>query len=121
MNCGQVLAKIFLSAALLLPLFDGALAADKIRVSISSLDAAFLTGGVTSPDPCRYEAAVADVVGRIAAGEIFQANVAHAWTGALARGARPFDLMGRLATSSPAPFAAYLRLPGRALVSGGSR
>ncbi len=67
--------------------------------------------------PTRYEAAVADVVGRIAAGEIFQANIARRWTGALNPGARPFDLAARLAATSPAPFAAYLRLPDRALVS----
>jgi len=67
--------------------------------------------------PKRYEAAVADVVGRIAAGEIFQANVARRWTGRLAQGARPFDLLVRLAGASPAPFAAYLRLDDRALVS----
>ncbi|MDR3512324.1 MAG: anthranilate synthase component I family protein [Caulobacteraceae bacterium] len=64
-----------------------------------------------------YEAAVAQVVARIAAGEIFQANIARRWTGTLAPGARPFDLMARLARTSPAPFAAYLRLDGLALVS----
>lgn len=61
--------------------------------------------------------AVAETVGRIAAGEIFQANLARPWRGRLRQGARPFDLFRRLARSSPAPYAAYLRLPGRALVS----
>jgi para-aminobenzoate synthetase component 1 len=65
----------------------------------------------------RYEAGVADIVRRIAAGEIFQANIARAWTGALVEDATPFDLFARLVADSPAPFAAYLRLPGRALVS----
>ena len=64
-----------------------------------------------------YEAAVADVVTRIAAGEIFQANIARRWTGRLVPGARPFDLARRLAGVSPAPFAAYLRLHDRAVVS----
>jgi para-aminobenzoate synthetase component 1 len=64
-----------------------------------------------------YEAAVAEVVRGIGEGEIFQANIARAWRGALAPGATPFDLFARLARQSPAPFAAYLRLPGRALVS----
>lgn len=63
-----------------------------------------------------YEAAVAEVVGRIHAGEFFQANIARAWTGRLDAGA-PLDLLRRLLASSAAPFAAYLRLPGRALVS----
>jgi para-aminobenzoate synthetase component 1 len=65
----------------------------------------------------RHGAAVADVVRRIQAGEIFQANIARRWTGRLAKGAQPFDVFRRLANSSPAPYAAYWRLPGRALVS----
>ncbi len=65
----------------------------------------------------RYEAAVAEVTARIAQGEIFQANIARVWSGDLARGAAPFDLFARLCAQSPAPFAAYLRLEGRALVS----
>lgn len=64
-----------------------------------------------------YEAGVAEIVERIAAGEIFQANLARTWRGRLAPAARPVDLMSRLAASSPAPFAAYLRLPDRAIVS----
>ncbi|HWF77204.1 MAG TPA: anthranilate synthase component I family protein [Caulobacteraceae bacterium] len=76
-----------------------------------------LAAEIRTPDPAAHEAAVADVIARIAAGEIFQANIARAWTGALAPGGRPFDLFVRLAGASPAPFAAYLRLPGLALVS----
>jgi len=72
---------------------------------------------IQAPDPERHEAAVAQIVARIAAGEIFQANLARAWTGRLADGARPVDLFQRLAAASTAPFAAYLRLPGLALVS----
>jgi para-aminobenzoate synthetase component 1 len=64
-----------------------------------------------------YEAAVAEVVERIAAGEIFQANVARRWAGRLAGGVTPFDVLARLAGASPAPFAAYLSMPGRAVVS----
>ena len=64
-----------------------------------------------------YEAAVRQVTRRIADGEIFQANIARAWRGVLLRGVSPFDLFARLAVQSPAPFAAYLRLKGRALVS----
>lgn len=64
-----------------------------------------------------YEAAVADVIARIAAGEIFQANVARSWRGRLRDGVRPFEVFGRLLSGSPAPFAAFLGLPGRALVS----
>jgi para-aminobenzoate synthetase component I len=76
-----------------------------------------LADEIVAPDPARHEAAVAEIVGRVAAGEIFQANLARAWTGRLAPDRRPFDLFQRLAGASAAPFAAYLRLPGLALVS----
>jgi para-aminobenzoate synthetase component 1 len=72
---------------------------------------------LAAADPAAYEAAVAEVVERILGGEIFQANIARAWTGGLAAGADPFDLFVRLRAQSPAPFSAYLRLPGRAVVS----
>ncbi len=64
-----------------------------------------------------HEAAVADIIGRIATGEIFQANLARSWRGWMRLGCRPFDLFARLVRESPAPFAAYLRLSGLALVS----
>ncbi|MGE5500531.1 MAG: anthranilate synthase component I family protein [Ignavibacteriales bacterium] len=67
--------------------------------------------------PRAYESNVAEVVERIAAGEIFQANIARRWTGRLADGVEPFDLLARLVGESPAPFAAYLRLADRAVVS----
>jgi para-aminobenzoate synthetase component 1 len=63
-----------------------------------------------------YEAAVADVVARISAGEIFQANIARSWSGRLGA-ARPADLLRRLASDSPAPFAAFWSADGRAVVS----
>ena len=64
-----------------------------------------------------YEASVAAVVQRIVDGEIFQANIARAWGGRLVAGRRPFDLLRRLAGTSPAPFEAYMRTPLRAVVS----
>ncbi|ADG11882.1 aminodeoxychorismate synthase, component I [Caulobacter segnis] len=72
---------------------------------------------LAADDPATYEAAVAEVVERILSGEIFQANIARAWTGRLSPDADPFDLFMRLRGQSPAPFSAYLRLPGRAVVS----
>jgi para-aminobenzoate synthetase component 1 len=76
-----------------------------------------LANEIVAPDGARHEAAVAEIVARIAEGEIFQANLAQSWRGRLAPGRSPFDLLRRLAETSPAPFAAYLRLPGRAVVS----
>ncbi|HZW16703.1 MAG TPA: anthranilate synthase component I family protein [Brevundimonas sp.] len=63
-----------------------------------------------------YLAAVADVVARIAAGELFQANIARAWSGELRPGADPFDVMLRLAGRAAA-YGAFWRLGDRALVS----
>ena len=68
-------------------------------------------------DEAAYRAAVADVVARIAAGELFQANIARAWTGDLTPGADPLDVFLRLVSDSPAPYAAFWRLGERALVS----
>ena len=76
-----------------------------------------LGGDMAADDGAAYEADVAEVVARIAAGEIFQANIARRWRGRLTAGAEPYDLLARLAAHSPAPFAAYLRLDDRALVS----
>ena len=77
-----------------------------------------LTESVEVSTPAAEHAnAVRETVGRIAAGEIFQANLARPWRGRLARGRTPFDLFRRLARRSPAPYAAYLRLPGLAVVS----
>nr|WP_221212246.1 anthranilate synthase component I family protein [Brevundimonas lenta] len=63
-----------------------------------------------------YTDAVADVVARIAAGELFQANIARAWTGELRPDADPFDVMLRLADRASA-YGAFWRLGDRALVS----
>lgn len=63
-----------------------------------------------------YRTAVSDVVARIGQGELFQANIARAWSGRLKAQADPFDLFVRLAAGA-APYGAYWRLGERALVS----
>ena len=63
-----------------------------------------------------YTNAVADVVARIAAGDLFQANIARAWRGALRKGADPFEVFMRLAAGA-APYGAFWRLGDRVLVS----
>ena len=64
-----------------------------------------------------YRVAVSDVVERIAAGELFQANIAQAWSGALKPDADPFDVFLRLQRDRASPFGAYWRIGDRALVS----
>ncbi len=76
-----------------------------------------LTGEIQADSGDAYEDAVADVVARITAGEIFQANIARRWRGTLLPTIEPIDLFVRLSDQSPAPFAAYLNLGDRALVS----
>lgn len=63
-----------------------------------------------------YLSAVADVVERIAAGDLFQANIARVWSGTLHPDAQPFAVLARLAGRASA-YGAYLRLGDRALVS----
>jgi len=64
-----------------------------------------------------YEAAVADVVMRIGAGELFQANIARAWIGRLQPGRDPFEVFLRLSAGRGAAYGAFWRLGERALVS----
>jgi len=73
-------------------------------------------GFTAETPPEAYVAAVADVVDRIAAGELFQANIARAWSGLLLEGVDPFDVMLRLADRAAA-FGAFWRLGDRAVVS----
>ncbi|HEY0051801.1 MAG TPA: anthranilate synthase component I family protein, partial [Caulobacteraceae bacterium] len=99
-----------------------ALAADEaatwLAASPGGADPGALSLGLEPEAPPEaYETQVAAVVGRIRAGEIFQANIARAWRGRLRPGRIPFEVFERLARDSAAPYAAYWRLPGRALVS----
>ncbi|AWM77165.1 anthranilate synthase component I family protein [Phenylobacterium parvum] len=93
--------------------------------------AALLSGlAAPSPPPVGPNGRVADVEprpnfgrkveavrARIACGEFYQANISRRFEGRLGPGDHPFDLFRRLARSSPAAFAAYVRLPGCAIVS----
>ncbi|WP_428151565.1 anthranilate synthase component I family protein [Brevundimonas sp.] len=63
-----------------------------------------------------YIAAVSDVVARIAAGELFQANIARSWGGSLEPDVDPFAVFVRLAAGT-APYSAFWRVGDRALVS----
>jgi len=66
--------------------------------------------------PQAYRDHVAEVVSRIEAGDLFQANIAQAWSGLLSAQADPFDVFLRL-TARPSAYGAFWRLGKRALVS----
>ncbi len=66
--------------------------------------------------PQAYMDAVADVIDRIAAGELFQANIARAWSGRLLPDADPFDVVLRLSGRASA-YGAFWRLGDLAIVS----
>ena len=67
--------------------------------------------------PEAYRAAVAEVVARIAAGDLFQANIARGWTGRLKAEVDPFDVFLRLAAGGGSAFGAFWRIGDRALAS----
>ncbi|CAN5118920.1 aminodeoxychorismate synthase, component I [soil metagenome] len=69
-----------------------------------------------APDQA-YLDAVADVVFRIRAGDLFQANIARAWAATLKVGADPFDVFLRLAHSGGAAYGAFWRIGDLAIVS----
>ncbi len=98
----------------------------QVRRAAGWLEAAAASVATPSP-PCdraveegsgaAYEAAVADVIARIGAGELFQANIARAWTGTLKPGRDPFDVFLRLSAERGAAYGAFWRLGRRALAS----
>ena len=76
------------------------------------------TGRVADVEPrANFGAKVEAVRARIAEGEFYQATISRQFEGRLGALDHPFDLFRRLAKASPAAFAAYLRLPGCAIVS----
>lgn len=105
----------------------GAAAVDAERVAAEARSRLLASSPPPSPPPRAalepvaageaHRLAVAEVVAAISRGEIFQANIARAWRGRLDGDAAPIDVLRALADLSPAPFAGYLRLTGRALVS----
>jgi len=88
--------------------------ADAWRPELPSPPAASMTA--EAPDQT-YLDAVTGVVARIGAGELFQANIARAWSGVLYPDADPFAVFLRLALKGEAPYSAFWRLGERALVS----
>ena len=95
---------------------------------VSSFDARHLAPPTLCPEPVppfdglhscftyeRYEAAVRRALAYIKAGDIYQVNLSQRFHAACERD--PFDVYLRLRSRSPAPFGAYARYPGFALLS----
>jgi anthranilate synthase component I len=61
--------------------------------------------------PERYLAAVRAALDHVAAGDVYQANLARAWRGPLPEGVQPADLYARLRAANPGPFAGLAQLP----------
>ena len=72
---------------------------------------------VGEEDPERYRSAVRRALEYIAAGDIYQANLAREWRAALPRGLDAAALYARLRRSNPGPFAGIATLPGLTVMS----
>jgi para-aminobenzoate synthetase component 1 len=66
----------------------------------------------SSLERAAYEAGVATIRDRIAAGEVYQANLCRVLSAPLPAGADLAGLAGVLAAGNPAPYAGVVRLPG---------
>ncbi len=83
-------------------------------VAVPSAPAAAFTAEATEQ---AYVDAVADVIARIGQGELFQANIARAWSGLLDQGRDPFDVLLRLSAVNGAAYGASWALGNYAVVS----
>jgi len=65
----------------------------------------------------RFLATVERAQERIAAGDIYQANLSREWAGRLRAGVRPVDVYAALRRTNPAPFAGIASVPGMTVIS----
>lgn len=72
---------------------------------------------VVEEDPATYLAACRRALGHIAAGDIYQANLARCWRAPLATGIDPAALYARLRATNPGAFAGIAALPGVTILS----
>jgi anthranilate synthase component 1 len=72
---------------------------------------------LTEEDPERYLHAVRRALEYIAAGDIYQANLAREWRTMLPAGLTAAELYARLRRSNPGPFAGIAALPGMTVLS----
>ena len=72
---------------------------------------------LTEDDPDRYRRAVERALDYIAAGDIYQANLAREWRGRLPDGVSAAALYAHLRRANPGPFAGLAALPGMTVLS----
>ncbi len=76
-----------------------------------------LSGRTREEPPGRYLRAVRTAKTRIAAGQIYQANLSRLWRGTRARGVSPAVIYRRLCAANPGPFAGLMRIGDQAVIS----
>lgn len=76
-----------------------------------------LAVATVEPDACEFVAAVDRARELIAAGDVFQVNLARQWTGKLQSGVEPWQIYRRLREVNPAPFAGLARFDDCAIIS----
>jgi anthranilate synthase component 1 len=90
---------------------DARQVAADVRAAISASPLApqasggLLASGLAEPDPAEFLRAAEAALRHIAAGDIFQANLARHWSGQLAPGIQPWHVYRQLRSTNPAPFA----------------
>ena len=73
--------------------------------------------GLSEEDPERYRAAVEKALEYIAAGDIYQANLAREWRALVPEGVAAAALYAHLRRANPGPFAGLAALPGMTVLS----
>lgn len=86
-------------------------------VAIPGKPAEPLAMSILEPEPERFMGAVRRAKHYIAAGDIFQANLARRWTGRAAAGVSAADVHRRLRITNPAPFSGLATFDDFAIVS----
>lgn len=74
-------------------------------------------GWDTSHDRAQYLDYVDEIRNLIASGEVYQVNACRVLSATIRSGDGLSDLMGRILTNNPAPWASYIRLPGIEIAS----
>lgn len=97
--------------------WEGEEAAQALAQEIAQVQApaSFVSFGLAVAPDEAFEAAVQNIIEDICAGELFQANISRVWIGQT--DGEPYALWARWVAQSPAPYAAYLRLPAHVVMS----